>query len=226
VNRIGPPLLLTMMLALPAVAQAKRAPRNMGLEIGLRGGWMAQLNQPVADAIMDRGRIKADASLGVDLEAGATLGDRLSLILRFGYKQRLEEWESAYPDDMDALKLTYSLIHLPAFNVKYRPFFRQFSVYVTAGGGVDLLVYAPSVGVAYATRSIRLPGAGLNAGGGLELFLNPRFGFVFDVRYHLSIHGTEGLVFEDRDTGTVWYDLSFKPLHHNLTLYLGIEARM
>ncbi len=225
-TRFGHALLVTtLLILLPGLASARSLGRT-GLEIGLRGGWVVQLNQPVTDAVMDRGRVKPDASLGVDLEVGATLGDNLSLLLRFGYKQRLEEWESAYPNDMDALSLTYSVLHLPAFNVKYRPFFKQFSFYVTGGAGLDLLVYAPSVGVAYATRNVRFPGLGLNAGVGVELFLNPRFGFVLDARYHLSVHGSETMVFEDGDTGTVWYDLSFAPTHHNLSLYLGIETRM
>ena len=204
--------------------EGRPPPKISGLEIGLRGGWMFQLNQPVTDNVTDRGRIKPGGSGGVDIEAGAMLGDHLSVLLRFGYKSRIEELESPLPDEEHNLKLVYSLVHLPSINLKLRPWYKRVCLYVTVGGGLDLVVYEPTVGPLPLPR-MRQPGAGINAGIGLEVFVSKRFGLAVDLRDHLSFHGTGFITRADDVSGEPTYDLEFGPVHHTLCLFVGLEFR-
>jgi len=224
---VGPLLcvafLASAVSAVPARAAAKL--KADGLELGLRGGWYFQLNQPVSDSVMDRGRVSPGASVGIDLEAGPTLGNHLSILIRFGYKTRIEEWESPDPDAEEPLKLVYSLVHLPSINVKFRPWYKRVSLYFTAGGGIDLVVYEPSTGV-FRLPTLRLPGGGVNLGIGLDFFISSKWGLVIDLRDHLSFHGEDFMVRTDDVTGEPLYDLSFGRLHHNLSLSAGVEIHM
>ncbi len=226
--RIAVVVALLTALLLPGLAlgepEGGKKLRADGLELGIRGGWFFQLNQPVSDVVMDRGRVTPGASVGVDLEAGPTFGDHLSVLLRFGYKTRIEEWESPDPELDENLKLVYSLVHLPSVNVKYRPWFKRVSLYLTAGGGIDLVVYEPSVGVRR-LPTVRMPGGGINAGIGLDFFITGKWGLVLDLRDHLSFHGGDFLVRTDEASGEPLYDLEFGKLHHSLSLYVGIELR-
>ena len=227
IRRLAPAVVLAAITAVSlsaAAAGGKPKLQADGLEIGIRGGWYFQLNQPVADALMDRGRVPAGASAGVDLEAGPTLGNHLSILIRFGYKTRLEEWESPDPELEENLKLVYSLVHLPSINLKFRPWYKRFSLYLTAGGGLDLVVYEPAVGV-LRLPTLRMTGGGVNLGLGLEFFVTSKWGIVLDLRDHLSFHGGDFLVRNDDATGEAMYDLQFGKLHHSLSLYLGIELQ-
>lgn len=195
-----------------------------GLEIGVRGGWFFSLGDSVTDAMADHSDVKPDFSLGVDLEAGAMLGDNLSIMLRVGYQSRKEIWPSPEPAAIDDMEIMYSLVHLPAVNVKFRPFFKRFSIYLTGGGGLDMMVYEHDVGH-YQHNQLREVGGGLNGGVGAEFFFTPRLALVFDVRYHLSIHEKDTLVLANEDQTTTYYDITVAPTHHALNLYLGLEFR-
>lgn len=221
-------LIAGIVSAVPASAASEGGGQKLrvdGLEIGIRGGWYFQLNQPVTDSLMDRGRVAPGGSGGVDLEAGPSLGNHLSILVRFGYKTRLEEWESPAPEIEEDLKLVYSLVHLPSVNIKFRPWYKRFSLYLTAGGGLDLVVYEPSVGV-LRLPTLRMTGGGVNVGLGLEFFVNTKWGLALDLRDHLSFHGEDFLVRSDDATGEPMYDLQFGKLHHNLSLYLGVELSL
>lgn len=215
--------ILLTLLVFPATALA--ADFYTGLEIGVRGGWYFQLNQPVQDTVLDRGRVTPGGSLGIDIEAGASLGDHLSILLRFGYKSRIEEWESVDETAIEDMKLVHSLVHLPSVNVKVRPFIKRVSLYFTAGGGMDLVVWEPTFGVGK-WSTVRQPGAGINFGLGGELFITRKFAIVVDLRDNLSLHGAETLRIEDADSGELYYDLTFQPVLHVLSLYAGIELSL
>lgn len=216
--------------AVASTAESRPKPRKIegrtDLEVGLRGGWFFQLNQPVADDITERAESLSATSLGVDLEFGPTIGHNLSVLLRFGYQSRLEIWESPNASAVDDLKLVYSLVHLPAVNIKYRPVYERVSPYITAGAGLDLLLYSPSIGVVYMPQVIRLPGAGFNAGVGVEFYISWRFAFVVDLRYNVTLHGTDRLMFVAPDGSDAFYNLDFGPAHHNLNLYAGLQLKL
>lgn len=210
---------LLILLAVPAAAPG--ADLRTGLDIGIRGGWYFQLNQPAQDSVLDRGRVSPGGSLGVDAEVGPSFGDHVSVLIRFGYQSRLEQWESPSPGDIEDMKLVHSLVHLPSVNLKLRPWLKRFSLYFTVGGGLDLVVWEPSFGVGESAR-IRQPGAGVNLGLGGELFVTRKFSIALDVRDHLALHAAESLRIEDADSGEPYYDLTFQPLLHVLNLYLGV----
>ncbi len=225
------PLAAAAWIASSGPAPAAASP-TLGLELGLRGLWFVQLQNPVSDAVSEtdreRDRSALGASAGIDLEGGAALGDHVAVMLRFGYKGRFEDWETPDPLLSENMDMVYSLVHLPSINVKWRPWLKRLSVYLTGGGGVDLMVFEPSIGVAQRV-TLRAPGGGLNAGGGIELFLSRKFAFVLDVRYSLSLHGSSTARFPCLatidTTGELCYDLTFSPTHHALSLGLGIVGR-
>ena len=216
---------LVCLACVPSSAAAASKLKADGLDVGIRGGWYFQLNLPVSDAVTDRGRVAPGASVGVDLEAGPSLGKHLSILIRFGYKTRIEEWESPDPEVEENLKLVYSLVHLPSINVKFRPWYKRVSPYLTVGAGIDLVVYEPSTGV-LRLPTLRMPGGGVNFGIGLDFFISSKWGLAIDLRDHLSFHGEDFLVRADDVTGERMYDLSFGRLHHSLSLYAGVHFHM
>jgi hypothetical protein len=205
---------------------------QLGLELGLRGLWFLQLQNPISDTLsqtdQERDRSDLGASAGIDLEGGVSLGNHASILLRFGYKGRFEDWQSPDPLLSENMDMVYSLVHLPSINIKWRPWYKRVSMYLTGGGGIDLMVFEPTIGVAQRV-TLREPGGGLNAGLGLDLFVTSKFAVVLDLRYNLSLHGTDIAQFpclETMDTtGELCYDLSFAPTHHALSLGLGIMGR-
>ncbi len=225
-------LLLVALLPVESLAEPrtpgmpKTIPGRVDMDLGLRAGYFVQLNNPVADSVTERGRVNSWESLGVDLEVGPCFRNKLSVLLRFGYQSRLETWESPSPNDVDDLSLVYSQVHLPSLNIKYRPVFWRISPYVTGGAGLDLLLYSPSISVTHPATIVRMPALGVNVGAGAEFYLTWQFAFVIDVRYHLSIHGTDELTFIDAETGEPFYGMEFAPTHHNLNLFVGVQLKL
>jgi len=201
-----------------------RAPEVTGLELGVRGGWFFQLGESERDTLADHSDVQPDFSLGVDLEAGAMLGNNLSIMVRVGYQSSTEVWPSPEPAAIDDMKIMYSLLHLPSVNVKFRPLFKRLSFYVTGGGGLDLMVYEHDVGY-YQHNQLRQVGGGLNGGVGLEFFITAKVALAFDVRYHLSFHEEDTLTLSSTDEETTYYDIVVEPTHHALNLFFGLEFR-
>lgn len=234
-SRVASIIILSLVVLLPFqvfASTAKQRPKPLQiegrteLEVGIRGGYFFQLNAPVSDSLMEREGALSTNSLGIDVEAGPAFGHNLSVLVRFGYQGRQEVWESPDSAVVDDLTLVYSLVHLPSVNIKWRPVYERVTPYITAGGGLDLLLYSPSIHVAYMPQVIRLPGAGFNVGAGVEFLVTWRFAFVFDVRYHISLHGDDILTFVHPESMTEFYALDFGPVHHNLNLYAGIQMKM
>ena len=234
-NRAASIVVLSLVALLPlqvfaSTAESRPKPLKIegrtDLEVGIRGGYFFQLNTPVSDALMEREGPLSTNSLGMDVEFGPSFGHNLAVLVRFGYQGRQEVWESPDAAAVDDLTLVYSLVHLPSVNIKWRPVFERVCPYITAGGGLDLLLYSPSIHVAYMPQVIRLPGAGFNVGAGVEFMVTWRFAFVFDVRYHISLHGDDILTFVHPESMTEFYALQFGPVHHNLNLYAGIQMKL
>jgi hypothetical protein len=235
VSRVSTSIAVVLVMALlPIKSMAeprtpgmpKTIPGRVDMDLGLRGGYFFQLNSPVADSVTERDPVQTWESMGVDLEMGPCFRNKLSVLMRFGYQARLETWESPAPNDVADLTMVYSQVHLPSLNIKYRPIFWRVSPYFTAGAGLDLILYSPSIYVTHPATVIRLPALGVNAGAGVEFYLTWQFAFVIDVRYHLAVHGTDELSFIDGETEQAFYGMEFAPTHHNLNVFAGVQLKL